>query len=51
MTQSVGVTAQLAASLMTARVIDWLSGRKKVFETAMDWQHGYYKEMLLADAI
>jgi molybdopterin/thiamine biosynthesis adenylyltransferase len=44
MTQSIGATAQFAASLMTARTIDWLTGKKKVFETIYDWQKGFYVE-------
>ena len=47
LTQSVGITAQMAASLMTARTIDWLTGKKRVFETVFDWRLGTYKEYMI----
>jgi len=51
MTQSVGITAQFAASLMTARLIDWLTGRKKVFETVFSWEKGFYREHFIESQI
>ena len=47
LTQSLGATAQLAASLATVRIIDWIMGGKRVFETLMDWKTGLYMEQPL----
>ena len=46
LTQSVGATAQLAASLATVRLIDWIMNRRKVFETLFGWSVGGYSEQL-----
>ena len=42
--QSVGITAQIAASLMAARVVTSLTGKRTPFETLADWAEGYHIE-------
>ena len=42
--QSVGITAQFAATYMTLRTIEFLTGKRRVFETLYDWTTGVLQE-------
>jgi molybdopterin/thiamine biosynthesis adenylyltransferase len=44
--QSIGVTAQFAASFLTTRFIERVTEKRKVFAMMYDWSVGFYKEYL-----